>query len=269
MDDFKVQNKVLVVTGGASGIGLATAWAFARNGAKIALVDRDRAMLDRAKEEFKGAGVEILPLICDVTHEAGCRESVDQVIAHFGGIDILFNNAGITQRGLFVHTKISVFERVMAVNFFGAVYMTKAALESLIQRQGMIIVNESIAGVAPLLGRTGYSASKHALHGLFTSLRCELAHKQVHVMIVCPGFVQTHLQDRALGWDGHIARHEQTRVGKSQTPEFVADQILKGARKRSPLIVLTGVGRLGYLISRFFPAWYERLMTRQFRQELE
>lgn len=267
MADFK--KKVVLVTGGASGIGLATCRAFARAGAKIAMLDMDKAMLGRAEKEFKGVGFDILPLMCDVTHEAGCREAVDKVIAYFGGIDILFNNAGITQRGLFVHTKISVFERVMAVNFFGAVYMTKAALASLIHRKGMIIVNESIAGVAPLLGRTGYSASKHALHGLFTSLRCELKHRKVHVMILCPGFIQTNLQDRALGCDGNIALHAQTRVGKSQTPEFVADQILKGARKRAPMMVFTLVGRLGYLISRFFPSWYERLMTHKFRRELD
>lgn len=269
MAEFKVQNKVLLVTGGASGIGLATCRTFARAGAKIAMIDMDKAMLDKADIEFKDAGFDLLPLVCDVTDEGACREAVNQVIDHFGGIDILFNNAGITQRGLFAHTKISVFERVMAVNFFGAIYITKSALESLIQRKGMIIVNESIAGVAPLVGRTGYSASKHALHGLFTSLRCELKHKGVHVMIVCPGFIQTHLQDRALGCDGNIAVHEQTRVGKPQTPEFVADQILKGAKKRVPLMVLTWVGKLGVLISRFFPGWYERLMTQQFQQELD
>ncbi|MCP4671370.1 MAG: SDR family NAD(P)-dependent oxidoreductase [Desulfobacula sp.] len=132
----------------------------------------------------------------------------------------------------------------------------------------MIIVNESIAGVAPLLGRTGYSASKHALHGLFTSLRCELRHKDVNVMIVCPGFIRTNLQTRALGGDGKIASHEQTTVGKSDTPENVAKQIINGIIKKKPMLVLTLIGKLGYHISRFFPQFYEHLMTSQLKDEL-
>ena len=126
-----------------------------------------------------------------------------------------------------------------------------------------------LAGVAPLLGRCGYSASKHALHGLFTSLRCEMKHKGVHVMIICPGFIKTNLQARALGCDGEIATCEQTRVGKQQTPEFVARKIHMGAQKERSMMVFTLMGNIGYLISRFAPSLYERLMTQQFREELE
>ena len=112
----------------------------------------------------------------------------------------------------------------------------------------MIIVNESIAGVAPLLGRTGYSASKHALHGMFTSLRCELHRKGVHVMIVCPGFIKTNLQTRALGSNGKMASHEQTTVGKSDTTENVAKQIADGIVKKKSMLVLTFVGKIAYLV---------------------
>ena len=143
-----------------------------------------------------------------------------------------------------------------------------STLESLIKAKGIIIVNESIAGVAPLLGRTGYSASKHALHGLFTSLRCELRHKGVHVMIVCPGFIRTNLQTRALGGDGNIATHEQTKIGKEDTPENVAKQIVNGIIKRKSILVLTFMGKIGYLVSRFSPLLYEHLMTRKFKKEL-
>ncbi len=262
-------NKVVLVTGGASGIGLATSFAFAEAGAKIAMLDMDEDMLNIQQEAFEESGYSILPLICDVTCEDACQQAVEKVIRHYGPIDLLFNNAGITQRGLFERTKVSVIERVMAVNFFGSLYMTKAALPSLIQQKGVIIVNESIAGVAPLLGRCGYSASKHALHGLFTSLRCEMRSKGVHVMIVCPGFIKTSLQNRALGCDGRIATHKQTRVGKQQTPEFVAQKILHGAQKECPMMVFTFMGKLGYLVSRIAPGIYERLMTRQFKGELK
>nr|NJM03132.1 SDR family NAD(P)-dependent oxidoreductase [Desulfobacula sp.] len=162
-----------------------------------------------------------------------------------------------------------MFKKVMDVNFFGALYCTKAALPALIRSKGLIIVNESIAGVAPLLGRTGYSASKHALHGMFTSLRCELRHKGVHVMIVCPGFIRTNLQTRALGCDGGIAAHEQTTVGREDTPENAARQILEGIEKKKTMLVLTFMGKLGYLVSRLFPDLYERMMTGRFKKELD
>ncbi|MCP4722789.1 MAG: SDR family oxidoreductase [Desulfobacteraceae bacterium] len=265
----KFLNKVVLVTGGASGIGLATCHEFARAGAKIAMLDMDEQMLISQKQAFQKSGYEILTLACDVTDAGACQKAVETVISQYGAIDILFNNAGITQRGLFENTKVSVIEKVMTVNFYGSLYMTKAALPSLIKQKGMIIVNESIAGVAPLLGRCAYSASKHALHGLFTSLRCEMKSRGVHVMIICPGFIKTNLQTRALGCDGKITTRQQTRVGKQQTPEFLARKIVFGAEKKFPMMVFTLMGKIGYLISRLAPSVYERLMTRQFQKELE
>ncbi len=193
-----LQNKVAVVTGGASGIGLATCWELASRGARIAMFDMDGKALETCRKDFSSKGHDILVLECDVTNQKICESAISEVLSRFSKIDILFNNAGITQRSLFENTDISVFKKVMDVNFFGSLYCTKAAMPSLIESKGMILVNESIAGVAPLLGRTGYSASKHALHGMFTSLRCELRTKGVHVLIVCPGFIKTNLQTRAL-----------------------------------------------------------------------
>jgi NAD(P)-dependent dehydrogenase (short-subunit alcohol dehydrogenase family) len=261
-------NKVAVISGGASGIGLATCWELAEHGARIAMLDMDKKSLENCKKAFLDKGHDILALECDVTNEDACKDTINKVLNKLGQIDILFNNAGITQRGLFEKTDINVFKKVMDVNFFGSLYCTKAALPSLIKSKGMILVNESIAGVAPLLGRTGYSASKHALHGMFTSLRCELRHKGVHVMIVCPGFIKTNLQTRALGSDGEIASHEQTTVGKSDTPENVAKQIADGIIKKKSILVLTFMGKLAYFVSRFSPLLYEHIMTRQFKDEL-
>jgi NAD(P)-dependent dehydrogenase (short-subunit alcohol dehydrogenase family) len=268
MPNNTFKNMVVVITGGASGIGLATALEFAKYGAKIVSLDIDKPSLESCKLLFAGAGHDHMGLFCDVSREGDCQRAISQVLTHHGRIDILFNNAGITQRGIFQSTRTEVFKKVMDVNFYGSLYCTKAALESLIKQKGQIIVNESIAGVAPLVGRTGYSASKHALHGLFTSLRCELRQKGVHVMIVCPGFIKTNLQQRALGADGSIATHEQTRVGKQGAPEAVAKQIVKHAARRNSMVVLTGMGKLGYMISRLAPRVYERIMTSQFKQEL-
>ena len=105
-----------------------------------------------------------------ITIEKECQHAMDAVIDARGGIDLLVNNAGITLREPFIHTRMTAYRRVMDVNFFGAIHCTKAAIESLIQRRGMIIVLSSIAGFSPLPGRSGYCASKHALHGFFDTL---------------------------------------------------------------------------------------------------
>jgi len=269
MPTGRFRDKVVVVTGGASGIGLAVCRRLAADGAKIGLLDMDEQALDAVQRELDKQGVDSLSVKCDVSRRVAAEEAIQHFIERFGGIDVLFNNAGITQRGPFVDTDIAVFERVMAVNFFGSLYCTKAAIRSLIQRKGLIIVNESVAGLAPLLGRTGYSASKHALNGLFTSLRTEIRETGTHVMIVCPGFVETNLQTRALGCNGSVTAHPQSRVGQQDTPEHVAEMIVRGALKRKHLLVLTPVGKISYWISRIFPILYERAMARKLRSELE
>ena len=263
------ENKVVVVTGGASGIGLAVARRFAKAGAICALLDMDENRLGQCERKFVEAGYPVMSRQCDVTRRVDCEAAIEAVVDRFGGVDVLFNNAGITQRSAFVETRIDVYERVMAVNFFGALYCTKAAIDSLIRRGGLIISNESIAGLAPLLGRTGYAASKHAMHGLFTSLRSEVRDKGVHVMVVCPGFVKTNLQDRALGGDGEVTHHPQSRIGRQDTPEHAAEIIFRGAEREKDLLVLTAVGKLGYWVSRLAPKLYEQRMARQLQSELE
>ncbi len=256
------------MTGAASGIGLAVCHRFARVGAHIGMIDMDTRALEIARNELEVYGTKVMAVVCDITDRKACEGVIGAMIKFFGGIDVLFNNAGITQRGAFADTRVSVFEQVMAVNFFGSLYCTRAAIHSLIQRKGVIIANESIAGVAPVLGRTGYSASKHAMNGLFSSLRAEVRDKGVHVMIVCPGFIRTNLQDRALGCDGNVTSHPQSRIGRQDTPENAADRIYKGAVKEKDLLVLTLVGKLGYLIYRLMPGLYERIMTGKLKSEL-
>ena len=266
MTNFK--NKVVVVTGAASGIGAAICLRFAREGARIGLLDMDAKGVKAASDKLRANGADAVGIRCDVVDEDECTSAMKEIIGRYGGIDVLVNNAGITQRSAFVDTRISVYRRVMEVNFFGSLHCTKAAINSLIERKGIIIVIESLAGITPLLGRTGYCASKHALHGFFTSLRSELRNTGTHIMLVCPGFVETSLQSRALGGDGRVTTHPQSMVGKPVSAESVAGKIYKGAAERKHLLVLTPVGKLTYWIHRFAPRLYERLMARQLKEEL-
>jgi NAD(P)-dependent dehydrogenase (short-subunit alcohol dehydrogenase family) len=263
------RNRVVVITGAASGIGLAVAHRFGRAGACLGLLDMDKVALEKSEKELSKYGTKIVTAACDVSIQGQCESAISTIIDHFGGMDVLFNNAGITQRGAFRETQVAVFEKVMAVNFFGSLFCTKAAIESIVSRKGMIIANESIAGVAPLYGRTGYSASKHAMNGLFTSLRSEVRDLGVHVMVVCPGFIQTNLQTRALGGDGKVTTRPQSTIGKQDTPENAADAIFRGAEQEKDLLVLTPIGKLGYWISRIAPAFFERSMVKKLKSELQ
>ncbi len=269
MRNRNFENRAVVVTGAASGIGAAISHRFGKAGAKIGLLDMDETGVHAEAGKLRDAGADAVGIRCDVVDPAQCASAMNMIRDRFGGIDVLVNNAGITQRSAFLDTRLSVYRRVMEVNFFGSLNCTRAAVASLIERRGSIIVIESLAGVTPLLGRTGYCASKHALHGFFTSLRPELKADGVHIMIVCPGFVKTNLQTRALGGDGQVTNHPQTVVGKPTSAEHVADAIYRGLLDKRHLLVLTSVGKLAYWISRLTPVLYERLMARQVKGELK
>ncbi len=248
--------KVVVVTGGASGIGRALAARFARAGATVVILDINEDAARRAAAELGASAWQ-----CDVTDYDRCRVVVGQIRDRFGGIDIVIANAGITHIGLFADTEPEVLRRVMEVNFFGAVHVVKAALDSLRERCGTIVVTSSIAGLGPLAPRCGYSASKHALHGLFDTLRAELRPQRVHVMVVCPGFTDTAIERAALA--GRGGRAQRRTVGTLAKPEDVADAVFRGVVARKRMLVLTAVGKLSYFLIRIAPGLYERLMARR------
>jgi NAD(P)-dependent dehydrogenase (short-subunit alcohol dehydrogenase family) len=262
------KDKVAVITGGASGIGKALGYALADQGAQVGLLDMDAEGVASTAHAMRRDNLAVIGLPCDVTDEMACRESIRAVQAEFGGVDILVNNAGITLRDAFVNTRVDAYRKVMEVNFFGALHCTRAAIAGLIDRRGMIIVMSSIAGFAPVLGRSGYCASKYALHGLFDTIRVELGGFGVHVMMVCPTFVQTNLQTRALGGDGHVTHHPQSTVGKMATPEQTARAICAAALRRRRILIPTAMGKAAYWMSRLLPAVYDHIVAKQFKAEL-
>ncbi len=255
------ERKVVVVTGGGAGIGRALAIRFAQAGARLVIFDLQQETLDSLVQHLADHhNVEALGLCCDVADALAVQAAMQRVLERFGGIDILINNAGITHRSTFAETELAVFQRVMAVNYFGALHCTREALPSLIARQGQVIVLRSLSGFAPLLYRSAYNASKHALHGLFETLRFELRGSGVNIMLVCPGFTATDLRKNALVGDGSPTRQPPLAMGKVASPQDVAEAIYQGALQRRRLLVLSNVDWRARVLARFFPRLFERVL---------
>lgn len=264
--DFR--GKTVAVTGAAGGLGRALALRFAAAGARVAALDRDEAGLAHTAAALREAGAACITAICDVTREDDCLRALSEARRAFGGIDVLINNAGITHRSGFAATRPAVLRRVMEVNYFGALYCTHAALEDLLARRGMIIAISSVAGFAPLIARTGYAASKHALHGFFDSLRVELEPAGVKTLLVCPSFIRTGIENNALAGDGGPVRHAQAIVGARPSPEAVAGKIFRAAVRERRLLLPDRVSRLSWWASRLAPRFYARQMASRLGNEM-
>ena len=254
------ERKVVLVTGGCAGIGRALVMRFAQAGARLVILDLQQSELDFLVQHLRDQfNAEALGLACDVADAAAVNQAMAQVSERFGGIDVLINNAGITHRSTFSETDLAVFQRVMAVNYFGALHCTLAAFDSLVNRHGQVIVLSSLSGFAPLLYRSAYNASKHALHGLFETLRYELKGSGVNVMLVCPGFTATDLRKNALVGDAAAAR-PPLAMGRVASAQDVAEEFYQAAIKRKRLLVLSNVNWRARLLARYFPRLFERAL---------
>ena len=261
--------QTVLVTGAAGGLGRALALEFAAAGARIVALDRDEPGLDSLRAELEGRVAACFAAACDVTDAAACERAVAAGVERFGGLDVLVNNAGMSHRSALERTDLAVIRRVMEVNFFGAVNCAKAALPALLAARGLVIAVSSVAGYTPLVARTGYAASKHAMHGFFESLRTEVERQHVAVMMACPSFIATDIDRHALGGDGRPARHAQVTVGKPLTAEHAADRIVEAAARRRRQVFVGRTAWQAWWLSRFAPGLYERIMARRLRGELQ
>lgn len=263
------RDAVVIVTGAGGGLGRALALGFAARGARIAALDRDPAGLEGTRAELASRGAQCLGLPCDVTDADACALAVAKTVEHFGSLDVLVANAGMSHRSGFEATNLDVIRRVMEVNFFGAIHCAKAALPHLLASRGLVVAVSSVAGFTPLVARTGYAASKHALHGFFDSLRAELEPRGVHVTLACPSFVATRIGSNALGGDGLPVRHAQVTVGRPMSAGRAAETVIAAAERGRPLVLVGRTARMAWWLSRIAPVLYARLMAQRMREELE
>ena len=259
--DF-LKNKVVVITGGTDGIGRALVAAYLAKGAKVATCGRNEEKLNQLATDFNSDC--LLSVQADVSVETDCKKFIEQAIARFGKIDILVNNAGISMRAMFKDSSIETLRRLMEVNFWGTVYCTRYALDSIIENKGTIAGISSVAGFRGLPGRSGYSASKFAMNGWLEALRTELLPTGVNVMWICPGFTRSNIRNAALSADGTPQKESPLQENKLMSAEECAMHILNAIQKRKRTLVLTGTGKQTIFMNKFFPAWADKLTYRFF-----
>lgn len=263
------KDKVVIVTGASTGIGNAIAREFAQNGSRVMLAARSADKLASLESEIREKGFEASFCVTDVTREEDCRRLIETTVTKYGTVHILINNAGISMRALFNDVDLSVLRRLMDVNFWGTVYCTKYALPYLLENKGSVVGVSSVAGFHGLPGRTGYSASKFAMHGFLETIRIENLKEKLHVMIIAPGFTTSEVRKHALTANGAEQGTSPREEGSMMTPEHVARWVLKGIKKKKRNKILTWEGRFTALLQRIIPDVVDYVYYLEMKKEPE
>ncbi|UCD38972.1 MAG: SDR family oxidoreductase [Fidelibacterota bacterium] len=256
----------VIVTGASSGIGRELARQLAARGARVALGARREQELMEVAKECDELGGEALAILTDVSAQNQCKALIEQAVQAWGGIDMLINNAGISMHARFEDiSDLGIYERIMRVNYLGAVACTHYALPYLKASRGRIVVISSLAGKTGVPTRTGYSASKHALHGFFDALRVELSGSGVSITIICPGYVATGIRRYIVGPDGRPENRSYQNETRFASVASCAGTILQSAERRKREVVMTATGKAGQFVKLFFPGLIDRIAQKKVR----
>ncbi|MCQ9639712.1 SDR family oxidoreductase [Chryseobacterium sp. WG14] len=249
-------NKVIWITGASSGIGEALTKELTVNtNAKIILSSRKEEQLYAVAENagLPHSRYAVLPL--DLANYKDMPDIAGKAIEKFGKIDILINNAGLSQRSLAMETDIEIDKHLMEVDYLGTVALTKAVVPYMIKNGGgQIAVVSSLMGVFGAPMRSGYAAAKHALHGFFDALRAELYAQKILVTIICPGFIQTNISIHAVTGDGSLQGTMDDATEKGMSADIFARKMLSAIEKKKNQKAIGGKEVLGVYLKRFFPA---------------
>jgi len=251
------QNKTVVITGASGGLGTELCLRFGAAGARIVATDFNKAAMLELNEKLKAKGIQHYSFVCDITNETSLKENMGRRPAEFLNTYLLINNVGITHIERFKPQHTQLTKKILDVNVMGCVYTTAIVLEEIKQSSGQILNLSSVAGFAPLLGRTAYSASKFALHGFFESLRTELVEQGVSVGMISPSFIDTGI--------GEDKEKPKEKIGNVMTPDIAADLIFKGAENSKRVILIGGTARLSWWLRKLVPKFYERKMIEKMK----
>jgi short-subunit dehydrogenase len=261
---MQLSNKVVWLTGASSGIGEALAIALAQKGAKLILSARRKEELERVKGNCVATAqpnIRILPL--DLTQPATLQLCAEAAVQIFGHIDVLINNGGISQRSLIKDTALEVDRRLMEVNYFGTIALTKYVLPHFIkQRHGHFVVVSSLTGKFGTPYRSGYAASKHALHGFFDALRAEHFADNIKVSMICPGFIHTPITYSALTGDGSALNKMDEAQYKGKPANWCAGKIVSALESEKEEVYIGGKEVMGAYIKRLFPWLFSKIIRK-------
>ncbi len=253
---------VIWITGASSGIGEASAKKFNKEGYRVIISARKEAELHRVKNECTNpADVLVLPL--DLTDIASFDSKVAEALAHFGQVDAILHNGGISQRSLIRETGLEVDRRLMEVNFFGTIALTKAILPHFISRKtGHFAVISSLVGKIESPFRSSYAASKHALHGFFDTLRAEHHQDKIAVTMICPGFIRTNVSVNAITADGSALGEMDEAQAKGMSPEDCAAQIFSAMKNKKEEVYIGGKETIAIYLKRFVPSVFSKIIRK-------
>jgi short-subunit dehydrogenase len=256
-------DKVIWITGASSGIGAALLHELSQYRAKIIISARRENELRKMMEQCKSSNAEIMLLPFDLSKTNLIPEIAAQVIANFGRIDILFNNGGISQRSLVADTALEVDRKLMEINFFANVQLSKSVLPVMLQHNfGHLVVTSSLSGKFGFYERSAYAASKHALHGFYESLFLENRHNGIHITLVCPGSIKTDIALSALNKDGLPAMAKDRRLEQGMDAAVCAKKILNAVAAQKKEVLIGKLEIIPAYLKRFLPALFWRLMYR-------
>ena len=247
------KDKVMVITGASSGIGLASARLFASYGARLALAARSIDKLKTLASEISSDPSKVLCIKTDVSIEEDCKNLIESTVKHFGRIDFLINNAGISMRASFIKVDLNVIRRLMDVNFWGTVCCTKYALPYLLESKGSVTGVISVAGYAGLPGRTGYATSKFAIRGFLETLRMEHQGDGLHVLVFAPGYTSSNVRNAALLADGSPQGTTPKDESNLMSAEEVAQKLAWGLYRKKREMILTALGYCDVWFYKRFP----------------
>ncbi len=260
---MKFKDKIVWITGASSGIGEALAVEISKYTSKIILSSRRKESLQKVKEKCKNKeNIMILPL--DLQAHDTIAEKTKEVIKRFGSIDILINNGGISQRALTIDTSIETDKKIMDVNYFGAIILTKSVLPYMQkQKNGIIMVTSSVTGKIGVPLRSAYAASKHALFGFFDTLRAEEWKNNIQITIFCPGYIKTNISFNALMGDGTAQNKMDKGQENGMLPETLAKKMIRAVQKGKKEVYIGGKEVFGIYIRRFCPNLFFRLIRKR------
>jgi short-subunit dehydrogenase len=257
------ENKVCWITGASSGIGAELARQLAAKGAKLVLSARTTHKLEEVKNSLNLAQSQVLVLPMDMLLPESFEAKFEHVIQYFGRVDVLFHNAGISQRGLLLNTAFAVDKQLFEINFMNVVALTKVVLPSMVQRQsGYFVVTSSVAGLVATPMRSAYCASKHALHGYFDALRAELWPQNIGVSIICPGYIKTDISLHAVGSNGQPLGKMDKNQEQGMAVERCVYKMLAATEAQKRETYIGGKEVLGVYLKRFFPGILAKIVKK-------